>query len=64
MDITRHWRLKSARSQMLATRRPNGEVVLPMQPAQAAQPVGLYVFDTERELLPLSADSAYAHAAR
>lgn len=63
MDITRTWRLKSARSEMLASRRPSGEVVLPMHSARAAQPVDLYTFD-QRETVALATDEAYAHAAR
>ncbi|MBN1681522.1 MAG: hypothetical protein JW966_14675 [Anaerolineae bacterium] len=49
MDITRNWRLKTSRSQLLAARCPNGTVILPQQTSfasRAAQDVELYQFDT------------------
>ena len=64
MDITRNWRLKTSRSQLLATRRPNGAIALPQQSSQPAQPVALYAFDLERVALPLGVDDEYARAAR
>lgn len=64
MDITRNWRLKTSRSQLLASRRSNGDIVLPAHSARAAQPVTAYAFDLERDVLPLGADEEYAHAAR
>ena len=62
MDITRNWRLKTSRSQMMATRCPQtGAVILPQQPATAPQPVQLYTFE-----MPHSAETEadYAQAAR
>lgn len=64
MDITRNWRLKTSRSQLLAARRPNGMIALPQQPSQPAQPVALYTFEAEVVSLPLSVDDEYARAAR
>jgi len=40
MDITRNWRLKTSRSQLLASRCPvTGEVVLPQHAASFSQPL-------------------------
>ncbi len=64
MDITRNWRLKSSRSQLLAARRANGDVMLPNHSAHAVQPVTPYAFDLQGDVMPLSADEEYAHAAR
>lgn len=48
MDITRHWRLHSARSQLLATRNPTtGEVVLSQQTATIAIDIEPYNFEIE-----------------
>jgi hypothetical protein len=65
MDITRNWRLKNSRSQLLATRCPvTGEVMLPQQGASVAQPVELYTFETEAQTRLTEADIDYAKAAR
>lgn len=69
MDITRNWRLKTSRSQLLATRNPvSGAVMLPGQNRTAAefQPER-YTFETldEAEQAPVGeADASYARAAR
>ena len=43
MDITRNWRLKTNRSQLLATRCPTtGEIRLPQQTASLAEDVEIY----------------------
>ncbi|HMM29956.1 MAG: hypothetical protein AAGU78_16335 [Chloroflexota bacterium] len=64
MDITRNWRLKTSRSQLLATRRPNGAIALPQHSSRPAQPVALYAFEAEALALPLGVDDEYARAAR
>lgn len=47
MDITRNWRLKMSRRELLATRNPEtGQVMLPQQTQSAAQPrQDVYVFE-------------------
>ncbi|HEX3051595.1 MAG TPA: hypothetical protein VHP83_13120 [Aggregatilineaceae bacterium] len=63
MDITRNWRLKTARVQLLATRCPvTGEVVIPQQSAAAVQPVELYRFEMAEQ--PRLDEVGYAKAAR
>lgn len=62
MDITRNWRLKMSRSQLLAARRPDGSVILPQQTARPADQNGVYVF---RQEAPVSeGDVEYSQAAR
>jgi uncharacterized OB-fold protein len=67
MDITRNWRLKISRSQLLATRCPHtGAVMLPQQTPSAAQPHGVrYEFAIEETPVALSEDAVeYVRAAR
>lgn len=67
MDITRNWRLKISRSQLLATRCPHtGAVMLPQQTPSAAQPnVVRYEFAIEETPVALSEDAVeYVRAAR
>ena len=46
MDITRNWRLKTSRSQLIATRCPEtGVVILPQQNGVAPKNVDLYTFE-------------------
>ena len=48
MDITRNWRLKTSRSQLIATRCPaTGAVILPQQNGAAAKDVDLYTFEAD-----------------
>jgi uncharacterized OB-fold protein len=48
MDITRNWRLKTSRSQLIATRCPEtGAVILPQQNGSAAKEVDLYTFEND-----------------
>lgn len=64
MDITRTWRLKQSRSQLIATRCPEtGAVILPQQNGAVAQDVELYTFDRERQAMVVEEDN-YAKAAR
>jgi len=65
MDITRNWRLKMSRRQLLATRNPEtGAVMLPQQTESATKQINdVFVFE------PIMArveddDVAYARAAR
>ena len=64
MDITRNWRLKTSRSQLMATRCPaTGEVILPQQSGTLTPPSDeSYTFENEPRAA--TAESAYAHAAR
>lgn len=64
MDITRNWRLKTSRSQLLATRCPvTGEVMLPgQQKPAAAQAVYTYEHDDNSQVTDTTA--RYAQAAR
>ena len=66
MDITRNWRLKTNRSQLLATRCPTtGEVRLPQQTASLAEDVEIYTFETEqRQTAVTEGLVSYAKAAR
>ncbi len=67
MDITRNWRLKTSRSQLLAARDPQtGEVVLPQQTMARAPEVALYTFETagQPHLAEAEAEADYARAAR
>lgn len=68
MDITRNWRLKMTRSQLLAARCPTtGAVILPQQTSFAAQTAALesYTFETDSAVkLSVLEDSEYARAAR
>ncbi|MBN1563328.1 MAG: hypothetical protein JXA10_05785 [Anaerolineae bacterium] len=48
MDITRNWRLKTSRSQLIATRCPvTGVVILPQQNGSAAKEIDLYTFASQ-----------------
>ena len=66
MDITRNWRLKTNRSQLLATRCPTtGQVRLPQQTASLAEDVEIYTFETdERQAAVPEGLVSYARAAR
>jgi uncharacterized OB-fold protein len=66
MDITRNWRLKTNRSQLLATRCPTtGEVRLPQHTASLAEDVETYVFEVEeRQAMVIEGVAGYAKAAR
>jgi len=67
MDITRNWRLKTSRSQLLATRCPaTGAVLLPQQSGSTTYPSGeIYVFETALHLsLAGEGEPGYARAAR
>jgi hypothetical protein len=66
MDITRNWRLKTNRSQLLATRCPTtGEVRLPQQTAALAEAVELYTFEIEtRQPIIFEGAVSLAKAAR
>ncbi len=67
MDITRNWRLKTSRSQLLATRCPEtGAVMLPQQTGSALrQNFEPYVFAVEGGQQRLAEDEVeYARAAR
>jgi len=64
MDITRHWRLKTTRSALLAARRPDGALDLPQHSGALAQPVALYTFEAQPVAVLLSAEEDYARAAR
>ncbi len=63
MDITRNWRLKTSRSQLLATRDPQtGVVVLAQQTGIAStQQHEVYTFETPRMA---DVETDYAKAAR
>ncbi len=65
MDITRNWRLKMSRSQLLATRCPEtGAVLLPQR--AGANPTGafrIYRFDVEAAFTAVG-EAEYAQAAR
>jgi hypothetical protein len=63
MDITRNWRLKTTRTQLLATRCPvTGEILLPKHSGAPAQDVTLYDFETETAQPRLS-EADYARVA-
>jgi hypothetical protein len=68
MDITRNWRLKMTRSQLLAARCPTtGAVILPQQTSFAAQAAVLesYTFETDAAMrIVVNEDTEYARAAR
>jgi len=67
MDITRNWRLKTSRSQLLATRCPaTGAVLLPQQTGSTTRTDGeTYVFETQpRSSIEREAELDYARAAR
>ncbi|MBP8972332.1 MAG: hypothetical protein KBH93_00540 [Anaerolineae bacterium] len=67
MDITRNWRLKTSRSQLLATRCPQtGAVMLPQQTASATQPaLAPYIFAFGDAQVVLAEDTVeFARAAR
>jgi hypothetical protein len=66
MDITRNWRLKTSRSQLLATRCPvTGAVVLAQQTGIAStQQDEIYVFDTPVQTRVADVETDYAKAAR
>ncbi|MBN1202804.1 MAG: hypothetical protein JXJ20_13210 [Anaerolineae bacterium] len=70
MDITRNWRLKMSRSQLLAARCPDsGAVILPQQTSlatRAAQADDVYQFDVEAgaRLRAPEDESDFARAAR
>jgi len=67
MDITRNWRLKTSRSQLIAVRLPDSSgVALPQQSAiRPALTPALYTFETEEAQMQISESGAeYAKAAR
>lgn len=66
MDITRNWRLKSTRSQLLATRCPvTGDVRLPQQTVSRTVEAEPYVFDTNhRPAAEVEGAAEYLKAAR
>jgi len=67
MDITRNWRLKASRSQLLATRCPQtGAVMLPQQTSSATQQaLASYTLALADAQLVLAEDTfEYARAAR
>jgi hypothetical protein len=67
MDITRNWRLKTNRSQLLATRCPiTGEVRLPQHTLSLAGDVEIYQFEIEERPAQSMVEGAvsYAKAAR
>jgi hypothetical protein len=67
MDITRNWRLKMTRSQLLAARCPTtGAVILPQQTSFASQAASLesYTFETDAIKVVVNDDVEYARAAR
>ena len=67
MDITRNWRLKASRSQLLATRCPQtGAVMLPQQSSPATQPeIAPYTFVLADAQFALTEDTVeFARAAR
>lgn len=60
MDITRNWRLKTTRSQLLAARDPQtGAVILPQQTVQRAA-VKVYTFSEAPALRAVETDCAQA----
>jgi uncharacterized OB-fold protein len=63
MDITRNWRLKTSRSQLLATRCPEtGAVMLPQQTVARSRN-GVYTFkQTNEQTAEVEVD--YTRAAR
>ena len=64
MDITRNWRLKTSRSQLIATRCPEtGAVILPQQNGAAAKNVDLYTFETDQPAMA-EGRADFAKAAR
>ncbi len=67
MDITRNWRLKISRSQLLATRCPHtGAVMLPQQtPSATRNDLLRYEFAIEDAPVALNEDAVdYVRAAR
>ena len=65
MDITRNWRLKTSRSQLLAARDPQtGEIVLPQQTMARVQEAALYTFETAGQPRLVETEADYARAAR
>ncbi|MCL4239007.1 MAG: hypothetical protein KJ047_12240 [Anaerolineae bacterium] len=67
MDITRNWRLKTSRSQLLATRCPQtGAVMLPQQTAPVTQQAFVpYTFAADDAQVVLAEDTLeFARAAR
>jgi uncharacterized OB-fold protein len=67
MDITRNWRLKISRSQLLATRCPHtGAVMLPQQtPSATRNNLLRYEFTLEDAPIALNEDAVdYVRAAR
>lgn len=65
MDITRNWRLKLSRRELLATRHPEtGAVMLAQQTPSAIQPQpAVYEFQPARERAEQD-DADYVRAAR
>ncbi|NDJ79145.1 MAG: hypothetical protein GYB65_23085 [Chloroflexi bacterium] len=64
MDITRNWRLKTSRSQLLATRCPaTGDLLLPGTGA-ANSTAERYTFETVEQPVAYAAETDYAKAAR
>ena len=67
MDITRHWRLKTTRIQLLASRCPiTGAVLLPQSGAVSNHTDEVYVFEQAAQpRFEVAADDvSYARAAR
>jgi len=65
MDITRHWRLKTTRVQLLASRCPtSGAVLLPQSGAAAHDNGEVYLFAQAEQPRFEAEDASYARAAR
>lgn len=65
MDITRHWRLKTTRVQLLASRCPtSGAVLLPQTGAVSNADGERYVFEQAEQPHVQAEDASYARAAR
>lgn len=65
MDITRNWRLKQTRTQLLATRCPEtGAVMLPQQTASNTRAQDVYVFTPIVQEVEIEEASAFVRAAR
>lgn len=64
MDITRHWRLKTTRVQLLATRCPTtGAILLPKNGAVSNHTAEVYEFEQEQLRFEVE-DTRYEQAAR
>jgi len=63
MDITRNWRLKTSRSQLMATRDPQtGAVMLPQQ--TPPREVAIFTFDGVEAVPARATEDPLAEAAR